>query len=127
MKHFTSDKNGWSDKFNFVDKNNTLVGFDASQDCCENFGWSITGSIPKACTEGCEFSDEQLEPYVFDTQTKPTEMRGDDFEEGGAISFPLIADGLPTLYLTLFNSHNGYYSHGFTFDVGGTRVMDGSL
>ena len=51
-------------------------------------------------------------------------------EEGGLVIFKL--QSLPTnpksdLYLHLYNSHNGYYSHGFEMYVGGIPIKSGSI
>jgi len=42
------------------------------------------------------------------------------------VAFKLISAD-KVLYLHLSNSHNGYYSHGFTVEVGGEVIRGGSI
>jgi hypothetical protein len=114
----------WRGKTNFVDKNNVVVGFDDESQCCENFGW-FCATHPKfnncdddskeADTEGDLPETYDVEPYVFDTT----------FDDGGI--FRLTADGLPNVYLVLYNHHNGYYSHGFCMSQNERVIHSGSL
>jgi len=111
-------------KVNFVDRHNTLVGFDNHQQCCEKFGWSVSQSSGDlSCVVA---SKEELEPYAFDP-TSPPIHQNDPITEGGSVSFLLVAPGMTPLYLTLFNHHNGYYSHGFHLDCGGKLALEGEL
>lgn len=103
----------WSNKWNFIDANNVLVGFDSEHACCEYFGYRF-GSVPF----GDDASDDaaSLEPYVFVRDQEPQSRRvgpvscGDD-----EMSFRMVADGKPDLWLTIYNYHEGYYMHGWTF------------
>jgi hypothetical protein len=125
VKIFTPANSPWA-KVNFVDGNNVVVGFDLGQSCCESFGYSILSEIPDGTNEDRP-TDAELEPYFFDTSFAPVENSGGSFDEGGSISFRLVAEDLPPLYLTLFNAHNGYYSHGFEYVVPGQAKREGSL
>lgn len=126
MKVFDSSNTQWDTKVNFVDLNNVVVGYDMSYHCCENAGWSIRSELPTvACDE--HPTAAELEPYYFDRSFTPVEVEGGDYDGGGSISWRLVAEDLPPLYLTLFNSHNGYYSHGFTLAVDGATVREGDL
>lgn len=119
MKIF--EKNG---KVNFVDENNVLVGFDNQQECCECFGWSISNS------EGVVYAydnDKELRDfpdYYFDTEYF---LEGEDFEMGGWVKFRLVEEDGEDLFLMLYNSHNGFYSHGFEMEVGGEQLYYGSI
>jgi len=128
MRVFASAGFPWGDKVNFVDGNNVLVGFDTDQSCCEHAGWTI---LPHPATDAAPAPDPlpDLEPYYFDTYACP--MRGtipdSILDAGDSISFKLVAHDLPPLWLTLFNCHNGYYSHGFSQSIGGKLALEGSL
>lgn len=119
MKIFEKDG-----KVNFVDDNNVLVGFDYSQDCCESFGWSLNRTFPTECAEG----ENGIEPdgFQFDREYCTTEVPGVDVEDGGAVVFRLLK-GEEEIFLMLWNSHNGYYGHGFDMTCGDERLHDGCL
>tara|TARA_R110000803_G_scaffold51154_2_gene105877 strand:+ start:144 stop:518 length:375 start_codon:yes stop_codon:yes gene_type:complete len=124
MKIFNKDY-----KVNFVDDNNVVVGFDDSQNCCENFGWSITKEIPTYTGNASTEPDEpDTEGYLFDVlfyeEVHPQDKY---FDCGGMVVFKLTKKGEDNLYLSLYNSHNGYYSHGFFMEVGGKRIHNNSL
>lgn len=117
MKIF--DKDG---KINFVDENNVLVGFDSVQWCCEDFGFYISELSQFECMEegrikvqtNSPVDDYNFNPNFFETHSE-------------AVSFELVAQNKPNLYLFLYNFHNGYYSHGFTATVNGIRWEEGSI
>lgn len=77
--------------------------------------------MQEAREDGTEDFDD-WESYRFDASFFQ-EGRGRD--EGGMAVFRLI--GPSTKYLHIFNSHNGYYGHGFNFSVDGTIVQEGGL
>jgi len=133
MKIFNKDG-----KMNFVDENNVFVGFDYKKDCCEGFGWRIDLKMP----ETFEFSQREYdesdaqnigdqgintEDWVFDTSF--IFQRGDStaLDKGGAVSFRLMKDCKEAGFLTLWNSHNGYYSHGFQMQEDDLIIHDSSL
>lgn len=120
MKIF--DKVGkWKDKVNFIDKNNVVLGYDMGQCCCENAYWELQREgIVVDLTEG------QLLPYAFDTSYFQELDDPNDKETLKAI-FKLQAEGLPDVFVVLSNTHNGYYSHGFTFKKDEAVIQDGSL
>lgn len=113
-------------KINFIDSNDVFVGFDNMQSCCEDFGYCITEGQPAESSEDCQESALNLEGYVFDTDFFNESSFDGDSESATAI-FKLVQQGLPDLYLTLYNSHNGYYSHGFDATVGGEHWQEGRL
>lgn len=135
MKFFNSNTSSlWSSKINFVDENNVLVGYDYSDQCCEDFGWFLSHKV----NDNCRSIDDQiatddelvntlLEGWVFDPtffeQKSPNEGSYD--EENLAIFRMTKGDNV--MYLHLYNVHNGYYSHGFTFEKGDTEVHCGWL
>jgi len=118
MKTFVKDH-----KFNFVDANNVFVGYDSESSCCESFGYIISDT--DAIVENTPDLNDDLEPYVFDREYFQEDSWG---EENSFVTFRLVAPGLPDLFLTLYNTHNGYYSHGFEFkDANGAIIQHGRL
>ena len=117
MKIF--DKEG---KINFVDKNNVLVGFDMPAQCCEDFGWFISPIKEKVIKRIAK--DFNLSNYAFNPDFfEEAKLEG---QEGGMVIFKLVNDG-KALYLHLYNSHNGYYSHGFNMNVRGKTIKEDSV
>lgn len=128
MKIFEGSESSWPSKVNFVDINDVFVGYDTAQDCCEDAGWFIAEKI-EAYAYSDDYSqraDHDIEPYVFDT-TFFAEVGSKDLDSGGQVAFKLVADGKPDLYLNIFNSHNGYYGHGFEVKHSGHVVREGVL
>ena len=123
-------------KVNFVDENNVVVGYDIEQDCCEFASWFILKE--KATKDNLDYdwmydqTDNQLEfdelEYRFDINFRETISRDDLCDYTTVTIFRLVSikDG-PDLYLHLHNSHNGYYSHGFTVTVDDKEIEHGSL
>ncbi len=107
-------------KVNFVDDNNVVVGYDMDQQCCERATWYLTQN-PKS-REDITVPDEILSKLTFD----PDYFEDGNDGETASVIFKLVGDTDPW-YLILSNTHNGYYSHGFTMDVGGVRKHSGSL
>lgn len=127
MKIF--DKNN---KVNFVDKNNVFVGYDMGQSCCEDANWFINTKKSKYLYDfRAEEKDEKgsqdfdVSSYVFDK--KYFESGDGDLDGGGMVVFRLLADGKPDLFLHIYNSHNGYYGHGFEATIDGIKWQEGCL
>lgn len=127
MKIVDVNPASWGHKINFVDTANTVVGFDFEGSCCEQFGYSVSYEPHLHLDDKRELSDDELAPYLFKTDREPIRADDGEFDSGGAIAFLLTAPDKRDCYLTLYNSHNGYYSHGFTVDVGGKRTQQGIL
>lgn len=128
MKIFKKDY-----KINFVDENNVLVGFDSMQNCCESFGWFFTDTYEKdrpilpLREENYNFEEFVFDPDFFETSSLGFDYANNYLETSGAV-FRLVHKRLKNrIYLILFNSHNGYYSHDFRVDVGGKKTLEGSL
>lgn len=114
-------------KYNFVDRHNVLVGYDSITACCESVGYIVSEAQDLDDDPFIEcYCPADVEPYRFDPhwfrETKPGWV-----DVGGVVSFRLVADGLPNLYLKLYNAQNGYYSHGFTVDIGGHKIREGVI
>ena len=138
-------------KHNFVDENNVYVGYDSYQSCCENANWFIASSIlekiPDAFFDGnvdensCKknsslknemvaawqqiFKPTDLDGYVFDIDFFK-ELSYSHLDGGGAVAFRLINQDKEK-FLHLFNSHNGYYGHGFSMNVSNKEIREGNL
>lgn len=122
MKEFLKDG-----KANFVDTNDVLVGFDSFQNCCENFGWAYTETLPienSKLNGGPGTPPANLDAFNFDPNF--FQVTQDSSQDSSVAIFRLTHSG-KDLYLCLYNSHNGYYSHGFRMEVGGNKIRDGSL
>ena len=128
-------------KINFVDKNNVIVGFDNEKFCCENFGYffserieiddngkSLFGFDPDDIAKHTEM---YYEDFVFDTDfIKQIRVKDQDsYDNINVVIFKLIDedDKENIAYLHLYNVHNGYYSHGFSLDVGGVKIIKGGV
>lgn len=117
----------WTSKVNFVDKNNVLVGYDLSQDCCEHADWFISDISEDRFPPENLNQPTELDGYVFDTNWGiPDVFEHPDLDMGGAIIFRLT-NGKDTKWLHLFNIHNGYYCHGFHVNYGDTIIKEGAL
>lgn len=115
-------------KINFVDENNVVLGFDYGQSCCEHYGYRITEDIPNMETyaDDIESVNFKEEDYRFD----PEFIRIENAEDGNVATFKLRNKDKrkkKPLYLTIFNYHNGWYSHGFTFTVDGIIKVEDYL
>ena len=116
-------------KINFVDGNNVFVGFDYESCCCENFGWFVADS-PCDMTSDAPKKLKSIRNYSFDVNyfaEKCHYVEGDEFECGGMVIFRLINKKGKERFLHLYNSHNGYYSHGFEIAVNGSEIYSSGL
>lgn len=136
MKIFDSGENGWDEKVNFVDDNNVLVGYDMAQSCCERADWFISKTEDNNYPENGNKITEGLEDYFFDkdyfVEVEPAQEGSDDYkysvlDSGGMVRFKLIAQDKEPLYLHIYNSHNGFYGHGFEFKIGDKVMREGSI
>ena len=125
MRVLENQNESWASKTNFVDENNVVVGFDMSASCCESFGWYFAESPDATEDQAVKPDADTLLAYRFDTGYHRTKNTGSD--DGGEAVFMLTAPEKPTLFLVLYNHHNGYYSHGFDMTADGRVVISGSL
>lgn len=120
-------------KFNWVDENNVVLGFSSTPSCCEDFGYFYSSSpdSKKDDKDHIFVSDENLLSYRFDPTFKYS-SGGTDKDNGGysecaMATFKLISPLFYEVYLTIYNDHNGYYSHGFKFESTDNIIQEGSL
>lgn len=104
-------------KINFVDNHNIVIGYDLSQQCCENAGWffdhQVYSEFPniseKQFSGTAPLEDYNIDPNFFN------EIKGDN----AMVTFRFFSPTQPDIYLHLFNMSNGYYGHGFYLNIGG--------
>jgi hypothetical protein len=117
----------WSQRWNFVDDNNVILGYCAEQNCCERFGFKILA-------EGVEVADDQtdieainavIEGFEFDPAFHKVVKAVDEDSDQcvGAAEFRATRIDDREIVIYLFNYHNGYYSHGFYFSKGEESIM----
>jgi hypothetical protein len=109
------------EKDNFVDENGVFVGFDNNSNCCEEFGYFFTPTMDTTFEDAIRINKSQIDlpnlrfdpsffgelPYKKDSWTQ---------DAGGNACFRLVGHDKPDeKFLVIYNHHNGYYSHGFTF------------
>jgi len=98
------------------------------QDCCEHAEWFIADSPQKKIMLQTEFPEghqKSMPGWIFDTKYFK-QVDGDDFEDGGMAIFKIVK-GKEKKFIHIFNCHNGYYSHGFTFFAGEDSLREGYL
>lgn len=71
--------------------------------------------------------NESLKDWTFDTSFfQELEEGSHGYHVDRTAVFRLV-NGDNELFLHLFNSHNGYYAHGFDFSMDGEIIQSGSL
>jgi hypothetical protein len=122
----------WTGKVNFIDEDDAVIGYDLEQCCCEDADWFIhrepdVATIPEeAFNSASNGLDELLRDYRIDKDW--FQQIADDYGGGIAIFRLFDVKGEKSdLFLHLTNSHNGYYSHGFSLEVGGTTIREDSI
>lgn len=98
-------------KINFIDKEDSYVGFDYESSCCENFWWDVRDASNQVLVE-----DSIEDENVLLVSLVETEVGYEDDSEHDYASF-LLSNGT---YLCLHNSHNGYYGHGWESNIKGS-------
>ena len=103
-------------KYNWIDQNNVVFGYDDYTQCCETWGWGVYD--PKT---GEKVADEPNGlPYHFDFEAGARENEGRIYtgeNPTDTVQVTLVHDDDPekTLILECFNCHNGWYYHDFSF------------
>ena len=117
-------------KINFVDDNNVFVGFDYESSCCEDFSYKLTLEKPTSwpkIDELPEIDGNDFPGFNFNTGFYVEFDEGSKGDGGGAVVFKLKHKDGRVMFLSLQNTHNGYYSHGFEMTKDGKIVHSGSL
>jgi hypothetical protein len=129
MKFF--DRDG---KYNFVDENNVYLGYDSNQQCCENAGFFLD-NLPMKDGESISGKDHYSVPNLDNFRFDPSffqfvdAIEDDRLDDSSQVAvFRIVNDDKSeALYIHLFNTHNGYYSHGFSFQQYGNNIQSGDL
>jgi len=137
MKFFNRDG-----KYNFVDENNVYLGYDSNRQCCETAGFFID-ALPLKDGEDISGKDYCVVPDLDDFRFDPSFFQCVDAVDDdcpGASSqvavFRIVNDDndkndkndkSESLYIHLFNTHNGYYAHGFSFKQDDNKIQSGKL
>ena len=148
MVHLFTPQNSFSGRINFVDDNNVVLGWDTDQSCCEHAGWYFSYGRRWDTNDKDSISIKELGDYTFDAdffetakESALTEGKEDllyhtygtlsskyyNYDDGDLVRFRLSAPNKPVVYLQLFNVHNGYYGHGFTFKIGDSVIKEETL
>jgi len=111
MKLFErTESSGWGNRLNLIDGNNVFVGYDYDQDCCENFGYYFQEA------DGTKLDqDPNLENAFFTLKHKDVSISDEQWDEWYGIAFEIKLQTGEMIWFTIYNEHNGYYSHGFDF------------
>ena len=127
MQKFDSNSGSFGEKVNFVDENNVFVGYCLDQNCCENADWFVSEKITPYSYDGHnDIKDFDFSGYSFDKLFMQS-VESDSLDSGGQVCFKMVNKNGDVKYLNLFNSHNGYYHHGFEFKNGDDIIKSGSL
>lgn len=137
MKIFISSRSSTDEVVNFIDKNNVLVGYDTTQNCCESAGWYLSptaeqndNEIVSGDCEGWIPDNDALEffaDWIFDIEfCQETELDDDDGDYDCEAVFRMTK-GNSEQFLHLYNHHNGYYSHGFVVKKDDKVTHEGDL
>lgn len=142
MKYFEKDG-----RYNFVDDNNVLVGYYSDSICCEKFGFILSHNnqiiyywkrdshhFISPFSYNFDIRNEkdmkELESYSFDVNYFE-EIKDENCESNDifAVCFKLTHKNINfgSIFLILYNLQNGYYSHGFSMDVGGKTIKSGKI
>ena len=116
----------WGGKGNFVDENNVFVGYDMGQSWCEYADWFIVDEPKDTIHKRDKNENLDLEGWIFDVDYFKEVDNGSEFDCGGMVIFKITKDS-DEKFLHLFNCHNGYYSHGFSFGVNDVTKKEGYL
>lgn len=80
---------------------------------------------PTQKEESDNFDD--WDTYVFDTEYFKMLLGENYYDADAAACFRIVSETKQTKYLVIYNNHNGYYGHGFTFEVAGKVKEGGDL
>lgn len=105
-----------------------MVGYDLAQYCCEDADYFIQGKpqLNGRIKDGNTYTEDFLADFSFDTEYFE-ETSSDDLKDGGMVIFKLDNEDGESIYLHLFNAHNGYYGHGFKAKIKGVQWQDDVL
>lgn len=126
MKVFSGNTSANPYSINFIDDAGVLVGFNTEQCCCENFNWSVY--YIENGWDRLDLDEDflELDDYFFVKAEEPVYTSGYvgcDVEN--LVTFRMVAEGKPELFLEICNSHNGDHPHAFIMNIDGQQVLGG--
>ncbi|UCG54718.1 MAG: hypothetical protein JSV32_00415 [Dehalococcoidia bacterium] len=130
MKVFDKNEDEfWGQKVNFVDENNVVLGYDMDSHCFELYGWYLLDKVSENISdeENCMADGFNWDHWVFDKNFFVWIDLDDRHEDGGIAVFKIRNKINQEMYIHLYNSHNGYYSHGFKLSENGQTIEEGSI
>lgn len=128
MKIFAGDTSTSTEKVNFADKNNVVIGYDLHQQCCEDANWYLCRSLPSTSDDSIDPATVDLDSFVFDTSyTNDAPYKDSDLGSLPEATAFRLTNGQDELFLVLYNHHNGYYYHGFSIELSGVPMRTGTL
>lgn len=116
-------------KINFVDENNVFLGYDMNQKCCEYAGWFISTKQEDKRRDN-DINPSVLEGFNFDTKFFKNIVDTTKEEYHGTSTSIVIfraVKGNEEYFIHLYNTHNGYYAHGFKMLEDGLSLYQGDL
>jgi hypothetical protein len=124
MKLFErSDTDGWGNRLNLIDENNVFVGYDFESSCCEDFGYRFETSKRIIIEE-----KPDLNGAFFTLNHKKLKATDDYYEDDGVeYGFEIRLSNGELIWFVIYNYHNGYYAHGFSFKNDKETLTEGWL
>lgn len=116
----------FEEKVNFVDENNVYLGYSMDQCCCENADWFIANEPSDKIMPRTIGADADWSGWTFDPDYFRSVYNDREFDGGGMVIFRIV-NGEREMFIHLYNVQNGYYGHGFTFEIDGKKVRDDCL
>ena len=116
-------------RVNFIDENDVFVGYDTEQSCCEFAGWFISPNKSEGIdnvSESNTYGSDELVGYTFVT-VKPTGIKSYELDCGNQMAFELVRPDSPSLYLHVFNAHNGWYGHDLLMKDGDVTLFNETI
>lgn len=128
MKLFFNTPEGETN-LNLVDEHNRFIGFNYQPSCNEEYGFTIKHANTDEIVFTAEWNVDRdsallervnglLTAYRFLDAPPKIESQERGAESIESATFTAVSDGERPLNITIFNTHNGHYSHGFTYDLG---------
>lgn len=122
----------WETRVNFIDNNNVVLGYDMNHQCCEDYGWYITDSKGERLYNYTNKGRISLDGYIFDTDYFKEFSEDEGYRLLNTAQFKIVSND-DHYFINLFNTHNGYYTHGFRFSESveksnvGEHIVHGGL
>lgn len=132
MELIIIENGSWDNKVNFIDENNVLLGYDIDQKCCEHAGYIVLDEEPtkyktSESSETIEEINNRLKGFTFNVEYFKTIDDDSGCCDGNENVVFKATNADKSIYILLFNCHNGYYSHGFFFKTNDVIIKEDSI